>query len=77
MNADAHPLLRRMHRPGDEKRSLVIIAPADYPAWLHATPEQAQALLRCPPAELLVGEPAPIVRKAAPRPLAKTQDLWR
>ena len=77
VNADAHPLLRRMHRPGDEKRSLVIIAPADYPAWLHATPEQAQALLRCPPAELLVGEPAPIVRKAAPRPLAKTQDLWR
>lgn len=34
INADAHPLLRRMHKPGDEKRSLVIVSPDDYDAWL-------------------------------------------
>ncbi|WP_290435226.1 SOS response-associated peptidase [Aeromonas caviae] len=34
INADTHPLLRRMHKPGDEKRSLVIVPPDDYDAWL-------------------------------------------
>lgn len=34
INADTHPLLRRMHKPGDEKRSLVIVSPDDYDTWL-------------------------------------------
>jgi putative SOS response-associated peptidase YedK len=58
-NADDHPLLRRMHRPGDEKRGLVIIEPADFSVWLHATSEQAQALLQRPALAQLRGEPAP------------------
>ena len=80
VNADAHPLLRRMHRPGDEKRSLVLVAPADYRAWLQATPEQAQSLLRCPGADSLVGEPAPrapLRKAAAPQRWDQTPDLWR
>ncbi|EKP0309432.1 SOS response-associated peptidase family protein [Aeromonas veronii] len=34
INADMHPLLRRMHKPGDEKRSLVIVPEKDYDTWL-------------------------------------------
>lgn len=26
----AHPIMQRMYRPGDEKRSVVILRPADY-----------------------------------------------
>jgi putative SOS response-associated peptidase YedK len=79
-NADDHPLMRRMHRPGEEKRRLVIISPTDYEAWLHATTEQAQTLLRKPPTTLLRGEPAPRAsapRRAAPPPTQTPQaGLW-
>ena len=34
VNADGHPLMQRFHRPGDEKRMVVILAPEDYAAWL-------------------------------------------
>ncbi|WP_245579376.1 SOS response-associated peptidase [Chitinilyticum aquatile] len=34
INADRHPLLSRMHKPGDEKRSLVVIPERDYDNWL-------------------------------------------
>lgn len=58
-NADGHALMGRMHRPGDEKRMPVFVAPAQFEAWLHATPEQAHALMRALPAAELVGAPAP------------------
>lgn len=46
INADTHPLLRRMHKTGDEKRSLVIVPPEDYDAWLGCRdPELARAYL--------------------------------
>ncbi|MEI8327281.1 MAG: SOS response-associated peptidase family protein [Betaproteobacteria bacterium] len=59
VNAQADPVMRRMHGLGDEKRSIVIVAPADYQAWLHATPAQATALLRRESVAALLGEPAP------------------
>ena len=65
MNADGHPLMGRLHRPGDEKRMPVLLTPPQFDAWLHATPERAHTLMRTVPAEQLVGEPAP--RAAAPR----------
>jgi putative SOS response-associated peptidase YedK len=74
VNADGHPLMARMHRPGDEKRMPVLLAPGDFEAWLHATDDQAHALLRRMPAVPLTGEPAPrpppprLVRRTAPRP---------
>ena len=34
VNADAHPLMRRFHRPGEEKRMVVILQPDDYAEWL-------------------------------------------
>ncbi|MGE6295372.1 SOS response-associated peptidase [Aeromonas media] len=64
INADTHPLLRRMHKPGDEKRSLVIVPPEDYDAWLGGRdPELARAYLIPQLAKLLVGEPMPRERR--------------
>jgi putative SOS response-associated peptidase YedK len=34
VNADGHPVFSRMHRPGDEKRMVVIIDPQQYGEWL-------------------------------------------
>ena len=59
VNADHHPLMRRMHRPGDEKRTLVIVPPEHHAQWLHATPEQAARLLLHPWDVPLCGEPEP------------------
>ncbi|WP_374424981.1 SOS response-associated peptidase [Chromobacterium sp.] len=64
INADDHPLMRRMHKPGDEKRSLVILPPAQYPAWLACTePELARTFLTLFPAELMTALDAPLPRK--------------
>jgi len=66
INADGHPLMRRFHAPGDEKRSVVVVAPADYPAWLEARSEdEARSLLKCFNADEFATE-------AAPRPPRKT-----
>jgi putative SOS response-associated peptidase YedK len=36
MNADAHPLINRFHKPTDEKRMVVILPLQQYQAWLDA-----------------------------------------
>ncbi len=54
INADAHPVMRRFHRPDDEKRSLVIVPPEEYDAWLGCRdPELARSFLRLCPPELM------------------------
>jgi putative SOS response-associated peptidase YedK len=62
VNAEGHPLLGRMHRPGDEKRMLVIVPPMHHSAWLNATLAQAQTFMRTTPAEQLTGAPADVPR---------------
>ncbi|MES2263968.1 MAG: SOS response-associated peptidase family protein [Pseudomonadota bacterium] len=60
INADEHPLMKRLHRPGDEKRSLVIIKSDEYDDWLSCRdPERARSYLQLYPAELMAGAPAP------------------
>lgn len=46
VNADAHPVFRRMHRPGEEKRMIVILDPAEYDRWLQCTPEEAKTFFK-------------------------------
>lgn len=47
INAEGHGVMGRMHRLGDEKRSLVIIPAALHQEWLHCrNPEQARAFLQ-------------------------------
>ncbi|ABI87399.1 hypothetical protein CH72_2975 [Burkholderia ambifaria AMMD] len=58
VNADHHPIMSRMHKPADEKRSVVILQPDDWEEWL-TTPntEAARAMLQLYPAEEMVAEP--------------------
>jgi putative SOS response-associated peptidase YedK len=58
MNADAHPLMKRMHRPDptrgpdqQDKRSVVPIEMADVDLWLRGSLAEATALVRLTPAE--------------------------
>jgi putative SOS response-associated peptidase YedK len=45
VNADEHPVMRQFHKPGDEKRTPVIIAPDLHDAWLGAEPAKAAELI--------------------------------
>jgi len=69
INADMHPLMRKFHMPEDEKRSLVIVPPGDYDAWLQCSnPELARSFLHLCPPELMRAAPAP-------RPTKKVEKL--
>lgn len=46
---DAHPVLSLMHRPGREKRGVVMLEPGDWDAWLHGSAAQADSLIKLPP----------------------------
>lgn len=59
VNADQHPLMKRMHRPDDEKRMLVVVPPQSRMQWLQASTLQAAAMLGPGSDEPLTGEPAP------------------
>lgn len=72
VNADAHPVLRRMHRPGDEKRQLLVVPPADFSRWLNASVPEAHRLMLDVADDKLTGEPA--VPEALP-PSADQQTL--
>ncbi|ADU99605.1 SOS response-associated peptidase [Alicycliphilus denitrificans] len=58
LNADAHPLMRRMHKPepdllpdAQDKRSVIPIDADDVEQWLRGTVDEAQSLLRLAPVE--------------------------
>jgi len=54
INADAHALMRNMHRPNDEKRMVVILPSGAYDDWLDAPAHQSMSLLQPYPASNLV-----------------------
>ena len=65
INADDHPLMRRMHKPDpklpadrQDKRSVIAIELADVTQWLEGNTADAQALLRPPPVELFEAGPS-------------------
>lgn len=41
VNADGHPVMQRFHKPGDEKRMVVILDPKDYGEWLSCPVKEA------------------------------------
>jgi len=45
INADKHPVMNRLHKPEDEKRTVVPLKPELFEDWLNATPESAKDLL--------------------------------
>ena len=46
IEASGHPVMQRMHKLEDEKRTVVPLRPELFNAWLNATPQEAQALLQ-------------------------------
>ncbi|MFM0503995.1 SOS response-associated peptidase [Paraburkholderia caffeinilytica] len=61
VNADEHPLMKRFHRPGAEKRSVVILRPEEYGDWLGArSTDEARSFLNLFPAAEMVAEPKPL-----------------
>jgi len=69
MNADDHPLMKRFHKPGEEKRSLIIVPQNDWDNWLMCRePEVARTYAHPYPAELMTASVAP-----APAPKIKTK----
>lgn len=59
INADNHPLMNRFHKPDEEKRTLVIIAPDEYDDWLACKDtEFARSFLRPFPADMMAAAAA-------------------
>lgn len=69
VNADGHPVMGRFHRPGDEKRSVVVLEPRQFGAWLHADMDPAD-LCTVSAHAVLTAEPAPPV---APRAVLRPE----
>jgi putative SOS response-associated peptidase YedK len=46
INADDHPFMSQFHKPDDEKRSIVVIAPEKHMDWLHCHHSQAHKFLQ-------------------------------
>ena len=67
VNADEHPVMRQFHKPGDEKRTPVIIAPDLHDTWLSADIAQATRLLTWSHMPELVAMPAPLIRPSNQR----------
>lgn len=53
INADQHPLMKRFHKPTDEKRMVVILPPGRFQDWLEAPVEHSMEFMRPYPAEAL------------------------
>ena len=60
INADEHALMRNYHKPGDEKRMVVVLPEGAYQDWLTAPAEQGMLFMAPYPAERLTAL-APVV----------------
>jgi len=76
LNADDHPLMRRMHKPDpklgpdqQDKRSVIPIELEDVNTWLLGNQQEASRLLQLAPAEIFSAVP-----EAAPGPSPATPD---
>jgi putative SOS response-associated peptidase YedK len=68
VNANDHPLMKRFHRPGDEKRSVVLLRPAQYDDWLGSrSVDEARSFLNLFPAEEMAAVAAPKPPRKLPR----------
>ncbi|MFK0377860.1 hypothetical protein [Pandoraea sp. NPDC090278] len=62
LSADHHPLTKRFHKPGSEKRSVIIIRPDDYDDWLGARSiDEVRSFVTLPDAKTMSAAPAPKV----------------
>jgi putative SOS response-associated peptidase YedK len=75
VNAEGHPVFQRMHKPGDEKRMVVILAPAEYDDWLTCAAEHAPQYFRqwMGPLDARPKPLPPRAKKNAPPPPAEPE----
>ncbi len=60
INADDHPLMQRFNKPGDEKRSVVILPDETWGDWLRAKSKRAARwFFQGFDPQAFVAEPAP------------------
>lgn len=60
VNADTHAVMSRMHAPGHEKRSVVMLPAGQWQDWLHCRhPDEARSFFQLYPAEQMEAAPAP------------------
>jgi len=60
VDAEGHPVFARMHKPGDDKRMVVILHPDDHDAWLTCPVAQAPSFFKAWTGPLLaVPDPLP------------------
>jgi len=72
MNADDHPLMKRFHRSGEEKRTLIVIPNSEWDEWLMCRdPERARTFAKPYPSELMAADPASL----PPRPNKSTSSV--
>lgn len=58
INADEHPLMRNFHKPGDEKRMVVILPEERYSDWLNSSVEEGTKFLQPYPASKMEAAPS-------------------
>ncbi|WP_353176593.1 SOS response-associated peptidase family protein [Delftia acidovorans] len=51
--ADPHPIFSLTHRPGREKKRVVMLEPCEWDAWLHGSTAQADSLIKLPAMDVL------------------------
>lgn len=76
VNAQDYPLMSRFHRPGDEKRSPVIIRPDAYQDWFACSnTDGVRSFLTLYRADEMAAEPAPLPPRKPKAELAKAPEL--
>lgn len=73
VNADDHPLMKLFHKPGEEKRMVVILDPGEYMTWLTCTVDEAPKFFR-QWMQPLDAVPAPLARGVKTVEPPKPQD---
>jgi putative SOS response-associated peptidase YedK len=71
-----HPIYERMHKPGDEKRMVLILDPADYDRWLQCPVAEAQTFFKPWPGPL-EASPAPLPPRGRMPPPAASEEQGR
>jgi putative SOS response-associated peptidase YedK len=62
--------MRRFHKPGDEKRSVVIVPPTQYGDWLSSkSTDDARDFLQLYPAEAMHARPFPLPARKPKAPV--------
>lgn len=76
INADDHPLMRRFHKPGDEKRMIVLLDFDEVDAWLQSPLENAPEFFKQYDAEKLTAVAAPKAARVKKTPVEDTEETF-